>query len=150
MMRFLRSFLLTLRERFFRLGTGTPSSDFVGANENLSRYIFSTRHLSRQPPRVKPEAYMPSRGEVSVFRVDGLIAAQIWKIGGEIAKERDRTLYARGDIRAREVRRTGLDILPAEPPPRHANIIGWPENDKPRQKILALQLAAAATLSLKE
>ncbi len=93
---------------------------------------------------------MPNQGEVSVFRVDGLIAAQIWEIGDEIAEQRARTLYARSDIKAGEVGRNGLDILPAEPPPRHANIVGWPENDKPRQKLMALQLVAVATLVLRE
>ena len=93
---------------------------------------------------------MPCRGEVSVFRIDGLRPTRIWEIGEEIAKKRTGTLYARGDIKAREVRHYSLDILPAEPPPRHANIIGWPENDKPRQKLIALQLAAVATLVPKE
>jgi len=148
MMRFLRSFFLTLKEWFLK--PETPPGAIIGANENLSRFIFSTKHFSRQPLRVKAEAYMPSQGQVSVFRVDGLIATQIWEIGDEIAEKRDRTLYARGDIKAREVGRSGLDILPAEPPPRHANIVGWPENDKPRQKLIALQLAAVATLVPKE
>jgi hypothetical protein len=93
---------------------------------------------------------MPSKGEVSVFRVDRLTGPQIWKIGTEISEERHRTLYARGDTRAREVRKVGLDVSPMEPPPRHANIVGWPENDKPRQKLIALQVAAAATLVLSE
>ncbi|CAN5461569.1 hypothetical protein BH20ACI3_BH20ACI3_34890 [soil metagenome] len=148
MMRFLKWFFLTLREWFLK--PATHRSAIIVANETLSRFIFSTRHFGRQPLRVKADAYMPSQGQVSVFRVDGLIAAQIWKIGDEIAEERDRTLYARGDIKAREVGRSGLDILPAEPPARHANIVGWPENDKPRQKLIALQLAAVATLVPKE
>ncbi|MDQ3174318.1 MAG: hypothetical protein M3Q91_11530 [Acidobacteriota bacterium] len=93
---------------------------------------------------------MPKEGQVSVFRVDRLTAVQIWRIGDEIAEERNRTLYARGDIQARQVTRNGLDILSEEPPPRHANIVGWPENDKPRQKLMALQIAALATLVLKE
>jgi hypothetical protein len=92
---------------------------------------------------------MPTQGEVSVFRVDGLSVQQIWGIGTDIAEKRHRTLYARGDTNAREVRQTGLDVSRMEPPPRHANIVGWPENDKPRQKLIALQLAAAAKLVLK-
>jgi hypothetical protein len=129
---------------------GTQLDFFVGTNETLSRFIFSTRHFSRQPPRVKAEAFMPNQGEVSVFRVDGLTGPQIWEIGTDIAEKRHRNLYARGDTRAREVRQTGLDVSPMEPPARHANIVGWPEDDKPRQKLIALQLAAAATLVLSE
>ncbi|MBA3571956.1 MAG: hypothetical protein H0W34_08300 [Pyrinomonadaceae bacterium] len=147
-MRFLKWFFLTLKEWFLK--PDTHPGTIIGANENLSRFIFSTRYFSRQALRVKAEAYMPKEGEVSVFRVDRLTAVQIWKIGDEIADERNRTLYARGDIQAREVTGNGLDILSEEPPPRHANIVGWPENDKPRQKLIALQIAALATLVLKE
>ena len=75
MMRFLRSFFLTLGELFSR--RGTQLDHFVGTNETLSRFIFSTRHFSGQPPRVKAEAYMPSQGEVSVFRVHGLSWAAV-------------------------------------------------------------------------
>jgi hypothetical protein len=93
---------------------------------------------------------MPTRGEVSVFRINGLDQASIWEIGSDIARKRDRTLYARGDTKAEHVRKVGLNIRSDEPPPRHANVVGWPENDKPRHKVIALQLAAAATLVLKE
>jgi hypothetical protein len=93
---------------------------------------------------------MPSRGEVSVSRVDGLTESAIWEIGSDVASKSERALYGRGDTKAHEVRKVGLDILPEEPPPRHANLVGWPENDKPRQKLIALQIAAVATLVLKE
>lgn len=93
---------------------------------------------------------MPRHGEVSVFRIDGLDHSAIWEIGIDVAKKRARTLYARGDTGATDVRKVGLDVRPDEPPPRHANVIGWPEDDKPRQKLIALQLAAVAILVLKE
>lgn len=93
---------------------------------------------------------MPSRGQVSVFRVDQLTESAIWEIGSDIARNRERTLYARGDTKANEVRKAGLDILPDEPPPRHANLVGWPKNDKSRQKLIALEVAAVATLVLKQ
>lgn len=93
---------------------------------------------------------MPHRGEVSVFRVDGLTTLRIWEIGGEISASRHRPLYARGDTAAHNVRRIGLEVMSAEPPVHHANIVGWPDNDKPRQKLIALQLAAVATLVPKD
>jgi hypothetical protein len=34
-------------------------------------------------------------------------------------------------------------VIPQEPPPRHANIIGWPE-EKSEQKQIAMELAAEA------
>ena len=92
---------------------------------------------------------MPSREEVSVFRIDGLSETAIWEIGSDVASKRDRTLYARGDTKAFDVIKLGLEIRPNEPPPRHADLVGWPENDKPRQKLIALQVAAVATLVLK-
>ena len=150
MMRFLKSFFLTLRERFSKVQSAHDSKAAIGDDEKLTRYIFSTRHFSRQSPRVKAEAYMPNRGEVSVFRIDGLNQAAIWKIGGDVAMKRERTLYARGDTKVNDARKVGLDILQDEPPPRHANLVGWPESDKPRQKVIALQIAAAATLVLME
>lgn len=118
MMRSLRSFFLTLRGLFSKRGGSLDV--IVGPNENLSRFIFSSRHFGRQPPRVKAEAYMPHRGEVSVFRVDGLTNAKIWEIGIKIATSRDRPLYARGDTAAHKVRRIGLEAMPAEPPLHHA------------------------------
>lgn len=148
MLRFLRLFFLTLRESFSKRGSSLPS--LIAANETVSRFILSRRHFSLQPPRIKAEAYMPRQGEVSVFRTEGLREPQIWSIGSEIAQSAKRTLHARGDTVVHEVRQIGLDILKAEPPPRHANIVSWPENDKPRQKLIALQLAAAATLVLSE
>lgn len=41
-----------------------------------------------------------------------------------------------------------LDIVPNEPPRRHANITGWPEA-KSEQKLIALKLAESAHLVLK-
>ena len=93
---------------------------------------------------------MPSHGEVSVFRTEGLEETAIWDIGSSVAAKRERTLHARGDTKASEIMKLGLKISPSEPPPRHANLVGWPENDKPRQKLIALQVAAVATLVLKE
>lgn len=94
---------------------------------------------------------MPNRnGEVSVFRVAGLNETEIWTIGGDVARSVARNLHGRAEIEARAVRQKDLDVVPAEPPPRHANIVGWPDNDKSRQKILALELAGVATLTLKD
>jgi len=93
---------------------------------------------------------MPSRGQVSVFRIDGLEEDAIWEIGSEVGLKREQTLYARGETKAHDARKIDLDIQPDEPPPRHANLIGWPENDKPRQKLIALELSAVATLVVKE
>ena len=158
MIKFLKSFFLTLRERFSKVQSPHNTETAIGDDEKLARYIFSARHFSREKLRVKAEAFMPSRGEVSVFRIDGLGENAIWEIGNDVARKRVQTLYARGDTRTNDIRsirvddpmKTTLDVVPHEPPPRHANIVGWPENDKPRQKVLALQVAATAKLILKD
>jgi hypothetical protein len=150
MMKFLKSFFLTLKEWFSKRQIPHHPAVAVTDNEQLARYIFSKSHFSRQSNRVKAEAYMPNRGQVSVFRIDGLTESAIWEIGDDIATKRDRTLYARGDTKAHQVRKAGLDISPNEPPPRHANLLGWPENDKGGHKLIALQLAAVATFVLRE
>lgn len=118
MMKFLKSFFLTFRERFSKVPSPHSLKAAVGDNENLTRYIFSRSHFSRQPPRVKAEAYMPSRGAVSVFRIDGMDQAAVWEIGSDVAKKRERTLYGRGDTKAKDARTIGLGIRPDEPPPR--------------------------------
>src|ERR1043166_6526925 len=86
MMKFLKSFFLTLRERFSKTQSPHNLKATVDDNEKLARYIFSASHFSRKASRVKAEAYMPSRGEVSVFRIDGLDQASIGEIGSDIAK----------------------------------------------------------------
>jgi hypothetical protein len=143
-MRFLKWCYLTLREWFVK-----PESDLAAVvqdRENLSRFIFSRRHFSQQPARVKAEAFMPDSGEVSVFRVDHLAETEIWRIGSSVVRRESRTLHARGDILAHDVKRNSLDVVPSEPPPQHAAIVGWPENDKGRQKLIALELARASVL----
>jgi len=72
MMKFLKSFFLTLKGWFSKVESRHRPTVAVGENENLARYIFSKSHFSRQSHHVKSEAYMPSRGQVSVFRIDEL------------------------------------------------------------------------------
>lgn len=121
----------------------------VEAHEALARFIFSNRHFSPQQNRVKAGAFLPNRlGEVSVFREHGLESFDIWAIGTKVATSRSGSLYAGGDIRAQAVRKLQLDVIADKLPSRHANIIGWPD-DKATQKIIALELAAAATLVVK-
>ena len=90
---------------------------------------------------------MPNRDrELSVFRVQGISEEQIWTIGQNYVSEpQGRTLYGRGDVSASVVVESKLTIIPDDNPPRHANIVGWPE-DKSAQKLIALELAGKSTL----
>ena len=58
-----------------------------------------------------------------------------------------RTLHGRADIQALNILEINLQVNPDNIPPRHANIIGWPEL-KEEQKSIAQELAAKASLRL--
>ena len=117
----------------------------VAADEQLARFVLFSKWF-RSDATVRPEAFMPHPyRDLSVTRHQLLSEHEIWAIGRGVAGVREATLYGRADIRASVVLRQSLDVKSAPVPnnPNHANIIGWPEQ-KPAQKIIALQLAAAA------
>jgi len=115
----------------------------------LARYILSKRHFSRQNNRVKGAAFMPPENlRLSVFRIKGLNEDDMWAIGeAYVAKPSKKTLYGRGDVTVSAVRQIELDLDADNEPPRHADIVGWPE-EKSAQKLLAEELAVDATLRL--
>jgi hypothetical protein len=119
----------------------------VDPAEPISRYIFSSSHFSAQNNRVKHNAFMPSSGETSVFRTRGLAEAGIWAIGEDLSTQRNQQLHARGDLLTSDVLSLSLAVEPSEPPPRHANITGWP-HEKDLIKLRAMELAGKATLRL--
>ena len=117
----------------------------VGADEQLARFILFSKWF-RSDATVRPEAFMPHPYvDLSVTRHQALSEHEIWVIGQGVANVRETTLYGRADIRASDVLRQSLNVesAPIQNNPNHANIIGWPEQ-KPAQKVIALQLAAAA------
>jgi len=90
---------------------------------------------------------MPNRNrELSVFRIQDLPEEQIWEIGRRyVSGPQSKTLHSRGDVFASVVIEQNLTIIPDNDPPRHANVIGWPE-DKSEQKLIALESANQTTL----
>ena len=93
----------------------------------------------------------PSNMKLSVFRIDNLTESQIWKIGQKRVANRMRTrrnLYGRADVKALNVFETGLEIHHDNIPPRHADIVNWPD-EKSERKEIALELAANASLKLR-
>lgn len=70
--------------------------------------------------------------QLSVFRIDGLSETEIWGIGEtHVGKKGDAAIKARADLKARHYRTQKLIISKDEPPPRHANVTGWPEPRPP-------------------
>ena len=124
--------------------------DKIATGEQTTRYILSSRHFNASKRTVMFGAYLPaSNGETSVYRTSGVPEEEIWNIGREdVAKPRERTLHARGDVTSAAIVKTGLKVVPdTSPHPRHANIIGWPP-EKDKQKMLAVEIADASKLML--
>ena len=123
----------------------------INSQEVIARYITSQRWYSRQKDIVKPQAFMPPPNlKLSVFRIGNLSEPEIWKIGIKkvINKMNKPTnLHGRADIQALNILGNNLQIEPDNTPPRHANIIGWPEL-KEEQKSMAQELAAKSSLRL--
>jgi hypothetical protein len=87
--------------------------------------------------------------KLSIFDTEAVGEQSIWGIGQRVAIERNQTLYARGDIKTSSVIEQSLRVFRDQPPPRHRNIVGWPPADqKEDQMLIAMQLAAVATLRL--
>lgn len=77
---------------------------------------------------------------------------QVWEIGQanvlDMMSTPTKSLYGRADILASLVENNGLRVEPDNNPPRHADIIGWPQ-DRGERKSIAQKLAAGATLILR-
>ena len=121
----------------------------VDSQEMLARYVFSKSHISREKRRIKPNAFMPPMNlELSVTRHRDTTEAEIWTIGDDTAAKTNRTLYARGDVLTATYCSQKLQVLAAPElsmnNPNHANVVGWPENDKAAVKLIAMELAAVA------
>lgn len=87
------------------------------------------------------------RYETSVFRTFERAEPEVWDLGvTHVASARGKPLLARTDIFVTFVRiHPPLDVTPAEPPRRHAVIVGWPD-EKDARMLLQQLLAEDAHL----
>ncbi len=123
----------------------------IAPEEARARFLISSRFFSRGSNRVKADAFIPHPFlELSVFRTHGLAEAEVWSIGDSVARPQGRTLYGRAEVLAEAVVKLGFGVVPAEPPPLHAHITGWPADDRGAQRIRAVELPAAARLVFRE
>lgn len=130
-------------------------ADSVEDDEDLARYLTSSSLFNAV--MVKPAAFLssPRNGETSVFRHGSEPRAALWHIGGQYAAG-DRMLHGAAIVKARHVRAALLEIEANEPPPRHANIVGWawsasdPEMGKAERKEQAALIAQQAELVRRE
>jgi len=58
-----------------------------------------------------------------------------------------KNLHVSADIKAAVVYEKSSDVAPDNNPPRHGDIVGWPE-EKSERNLIAQELAARATLRL--
>ncbi len=118
----------------------------AGPEEPLGRYLTEASYFSRTKNLVESKAFMPPDDlHLSVYRMDGLTAGEIWDIGEKVASDATtaKRLYGRADINVSTCRESGLEVDFDDEPPRHASIVGWPEA-KEAQKLMAEELAADA------
>lgn len=111
----------------------------------VTRLAFSRRQVAGRGStfRLRPAAFMPYRGELSVFRIDGLDDRGVWAHLVAHAQRPGRRMHGRGDLRLAELRGDTLDLDLDDSPPRHGNLIGWPA-DRGEQLALARELATVA------
>jgi hypothetical protein len=117
----------------------------VEANEWLARFILKQNHI-RPDQTVKQDAFIPHpHRELSVTRHLQLSETQLWGVGYNVAQQIGKILQGRADVQASVFQRQELQVVAAPLPenPNHANAVGWPA-EKPTQKIIAQQIAAAA------
>jgi len=120
-------------------------------SEVTSRYLLQSGHYTASTGRVKPRAFHPAARDhkTSVFRVRELTDRQIWSLGDRyVASPLGKELRARAELSVAQITEVGLQVEPAEPPTRHANIAAWPiEKDEWMSR--AQELAAVAILRLR-
>lgn len=127
-------------------------STVVSPSESLGRYLTEHGHFARTKNEVKFKAFMPPTNLcLSVCRIEGLQIDEIWHEGQKVIRAmlQQKTLYGVADIKAGIVEGRTLKIEPDKLPCRHANIIGWSEEEA-KQLSIAQELAAEARLVLKE
>lgn len=123
------------------LPSGLP--DYVADEEDLSRFIAQSSHFNST--MAKPASFLPNPKyrNTSVFRcgLDFERIRELWEKNNAAG----RVLKAVAAFKAVVVRNIGLDVIPEEPPERHANIERWPwgDDDPAFQKAKQLEKAQA-------
>lgn len=134
------------------LPSGLPKH--VGDSEDLARFLTSSGHYNATMAR--PTAFMPNpkNGETSVFRHGAEPLEELKSIAqaevGEDRRIHGAAIVKAGAVREAKIEVAQLDVRAKEPPPRHADIIGWPwskddpDFGKAQQKELAALIAQKA------
>jgi hypothetical protein len=118
----------------------------------LARFLLQKNHFKRAGNRPIPEAFMPPLDlKLSVYQITNLPEMDIWTLGRGVLREHPQPrLYGRADVRVGVVHDQKLKAIRDDNPPRHVNVVGWPNyaDGKDLMKSLAQQLAKSAQLHL--
>lgn len=121
-----------------------PLSAIVDDHEEVASFVFESSKIKGNDLDFRQ--LMPSKryGNTSVYRTVGLSENETADAGHAIALERPKPgILGWGILVARAIRLIPpLSINAAEPPPRHAQIEGWPAVQE--QRALAMNLASKA------
>lgn len=126
----------------------------VESDEVLARYVLYRKYI-RTDETIRPEAFIPHPyTELSVTRHRDASEQELWDVGRAVAAVQQKNLHGRGDLAAEASFVEGLAIDPDpvlghnEMPdnPNHANVSGWPRDDRARQRLLAVEIASKAVL----
>ena len=100
-------------------------AEIVGDEESLARFLTSSSQFNASG--AKPSAFLPNPKDraKSVFRHESHPRESLWRIAEEHMPAVP-TLHGAAIVMAKHVRAARLDVVAQEPPPRHANIVGWP------------------------
>ena len=125
----------------------------IADDEDLARFLVSSRQYNTSG--VKHTAFLPSsiHDETSVFRHGSNPLERLWSLA-ENVDLKGRTLHGAAIVTAINVRESSLDVIADEPPPRHAAIRNWPDNNdvdlrKAQHKEIAMEIAAKARIILR-
>ena len=121
-------------------------AEIVGDDENLARFLTSSRQFNLIG--AKPAAFQPNpkNGETSVFRHGSYPRESLWRIAsGHLSAAL--TLHGAAIVKAKHVREALLDVVAQEPPLRHANIVKWPSSITDPEMAKAEQKERAALIA---
>lgn len=121
------------------------------ADGTLARFALESKRLTTTG--AKPKLFEPTkRFELSVFDVSGLLFEEILQLGIDVAKKQSppRRLHGWGEIDVAAVHKAGLQIERDDDPPRHANIVGWPDEVSKMHEKQVLLVQASHPVRLDE
>lgn len=126
------------------LPSGLPKS--IEDEEDLARFLTSTSQFNTKG--AKPSAYLPNPEyrNASVFRQGAEPSTDLLQTWRHNAGP-GRKLRAVAICKAKHVRAAKLDVIAEEPPPKHANIEGWPWSDADPVMAKAAQKEMAAVIA---